>query len=53
MFRSRKELLTVRLLVERQRRFITRLRERELYFLLEQSFVENAIKIGRDAFFAY
>ena len=30
-----------------------RLGARKLYFLLEQSFVENGIKIGRDAFFAY
>ena len=30
-----------------------RLGARKLYFLLEQSFVKNGIKIGRDAFFAY
>lgn len=30
-----------------------RLGARKLYFLLEQSFIENGIKIGRDAFFAY
>lgn len=30
-----------------------RLGIRKLYFLLEQSFVENGIKIGRDAFFTY
>ena len=48
-----KELLTVRQLVEKQRRLMPRLGARKLYFLLEQSFVENGIKIGRDAFFAY
>lgn len=48
-----KELLTVRQLVEKQRRVMPRLGIRKLYFLLEQSFVENGIKIGRDAFFAY
>jgi transposase InsO family protein len=48
-----KELLTVRQLVEKQRRVMPRLGARKLYFLLEQSFVENGIKIGRDAFFAY
>jgi transposase InsO family protein len=48
-----KELLTVRQLVEKQRRIMPRLGVRKLYFLLEQSFIENGIKIGRDAFFAY
>jgi transposase InsO family protein len=48
-----KELLTVRQLVEKQRRVMPRLGIRKLYFLLEQSFVENGIKIGRDAFFTY
>jgi transposase InsO family protein len=48
-----KELLIVRQLVEKQRRLMPRLGVRKLYFLLEQSFVENGIKIGRDAFFAY
>ena len=47
------ELLTVKQLVERQRRLMPRLGARKLYFLLEQSFVENGIKIGRDSFFAY
>ena len=48
-----KELLTVKQLVERQRRVMPRLGARKLYFLLEQSFIENGLKIGRDAFFAY
>ncbi|WP_236458195.1 MULTISPECIES: IS3 family transposase [Flavobacterium] len=48
-----KELLIVKQLVEKQRRIMPRLGTRKLYFLLEQSFVENRIKIGRDAFFAY
>jgi transposase InsO family protein len=48
-----KELLTVKQLVERQRRVMPRLGARKLYFLLEQSFIENGIKIGRDVFFAY
>jgi transposase InsO family protein len=48
-----KELLTVKQLVEKQRRIMPRLGARKLYFLLEQSFIENGIKIGRDAFFAY
>jgi putative transposase len=48
-----KELLAVRQLVEKQRRVMPRLGTRKLYFLLEQSFAENGIKIGRDAFFAY
>ncbi|MBP6182784.1 IS3 family transposase [Flavobacterium sp.] len=48
-----KELLIVKQLVEKQRRLMPRLGARKLYFLLEQFFVENGIKIGRDAFFAY
>jgi transposase InsO family protein len=48
-----KELLAVRQLVEKQRRIMPRLGARKLYFLLKQSFVENGIKIGRDAFYAY
>jgi putative transposase len=47
------KLVIVRQLVEKQRRAMPRLGARKLYFLLEQSFVENGIKIGRDAFFAY
>lgn len=47
------ELLKVKQLVERQRTIMPRLGTRKLYFLLEQSFNENGIKIGRDAFFAY
>ena len=48
-----KELLTLRQLVEKHRRVMPRIGTRKLYFLLKQSFVENGIKIGRDAFFAY
>jgi putative transposase len=44
------ELLKVKQLVERQRTIMPRLGTRKLYFLLEQSFNENGIKIGRDAF---
>ena len=40
-------------MVERQRTIMPRLGTRKLYFLLQQSFNENGIKIGRDAFFAY
>jgi putative transposase len=48
-----KKLSTLRQLVEKQRRLMPRIGTRKLYFLLKQSFVENGIKIGRDAFFAY
>lgn len=47
------EFLTIKQLIEKQRRIMPRLGTRKLYFLLKQSFVENGIKIGRDAFFAY
>lgn len=47
------EFLTIKQLIEKQRRIMPRLGARKLYFLLKQSFVENGIKIGRDAFFAY
>jgi putative transposase len=47
------ELLKVKSLVEKQRRIMPRLGTRKLYFLLEESFAENGIKIGRDAFFRY
>ena len=39
-----KELLIVKQLVEKQRRVMPRLGTRKLYYLLEQSFVENRIK---------
>lgn len=48
-----KELIKVKELVEKQRRDMPRLGTRKLYFLLENVFVENGIKIGRDALFSY
>lgn len=48
-----RDLLIVKQLVETQRRAMPCLGTRKLYFLLEQSFRENGIKMGRDAFFSY
>lgn len=48
-----KELSKVKELVERQRREMPRLGTKKLYFLLGNVFVDNGIKIGRDALFSY
>lgn len=48
-----KALYKVKELVDQQRRQMPRLGTRKLYFLLENVFVENGIKIGRDALFSY
>ncbi|WP_418361387.1 IS3 family transposase [Syntrophotalea acetylenivorans] len=47
------ELAPVKSMVMEVRRFMPRLGTRKLYFLLKPMFVEQGIKLGRDAFFDY
>ncbi len=47
------ELSPIKAMVIEVRRFMPRLGTRKLYFLLKPKFVEQGIKLGRDAFFDY
>jgi transposase InsO family protein len=47
------ELAPVKSLVLEVRRFMPRLGDRKLYFLLKPKFIKLGVKLGRDGFFSY